>query len=42
MTWHEAMKNMELISQIFVFGLELVNLNEVVKDVEFMVFLRAR
>lgn len=38
MTWHEAMEKYGIDKPDIRFGLELVNLNEVVKDVEFMVF----
>ena len=38
MTWHEAMEKYGIDKPDIRFGLELVNLNEVVKDVDFMVF----
>ena len=41
MTWHEAMEKYGIDKPDIRFGLELVNLNEVVKDVEFMVFKSA-
>ncbi|MFR2767456.1 MAG: amino acid--tRNA ligase-related protein [Thomasclavelia sp.] len=41
MTWHEAMEKYGIDKPDIRFGLELVNLNEVVKDVDFMVFKSA-
>lgn len=41
MTWHEAMEKYGIDKPDIRFGLELVNLNETVKDVEFMVFKSA-
>ena len=41
MTWHEAMETYGIDKPDIRFGLELVNLNEVVKDVDFMVFKSA-
>lgn len=38
MTWHEAMEKYGIDKPDIRFGLELVNLNETVKDVDFMVF----
>ena len=41
MTWHEAMEKYGIDKPDIRFGLELVNLNETVKDVDFMVFKSA-
>ncbi|MCD7839491.1 MAG: aspartate--tRNA ligase [Erysipelotrichaceae bacterium] len=41
LTWHEAMERYGIDKPDTRFGLELVNLNEVVKDVEFAVFKNA-
>ena len=41
MTWHEAMETYGIDKPDIRFGLELVNLNETVKDVDFMVFKNA-
>ena len=41
MTWHEAMERYGIDKPDVRFGLELVNLNDVVKDVEFTVFKSA-
>lgn len=41
MTWHEAMERYGIDKPDTRFGLELVNLNEVVKDVDFAVFKSA-
>ena len=39
MTWHEAMEKYGIDKPDIRFGLELVNLNEVVKDVEFIIWV---
>ena len=41
MTWHEAMERYGIDKPDTRFGLELVNLNETVKDVDFAVFKNA-
>lgn len=41
MTWHEAMETYGIDKPDIRFDMKLVNLNEVVKDVDFMVFKSA-